>query len=209
MLDQLNDLTDLVTDSPWTYVVVLLLVAGDAILPLFPGESTVVAASVLAADGDLRIGLVWMAAVAGAFIGDLVGYALGRVLGTRITARYPRGEKGRRRLREAEDALNRRGTGLIAAAQFIPGGRNVIMIGAGTLEYPLRRFLPAEAVGVTLWATFQCALGYVGGRALDDTLTALVVSLGMAFVVGVSLERGQAWWERRHRSRPGDDTDAG
>jgi membrane-associated protein len=44
-------------------------VAGDALVPVFPGESAVVAAAVLAADGELIVWLVLLAAFAGAFVG--------------------------------------------------------------------------------------------------------------------------------------------
>jgi membrane-associated protein len=84
--------------------------------------------------------------------------------------------------------LQRRGMALIAAAQFVPGGRNVVMFSAGTLHYPLGRFLAAEAVGASLWAAFQTAIGYVGGQLFDDTLTSLLVSLGIAFAIGGLIE---------------------
>lgn len=203
LIDGLEGLTDVVSGSPWTYLVVLLLVAGDAIVPLFPGESTVVAAGVLAADGELHVALVWAAAAAGALIGDTVMYLLGRRFGPRVVDRFVRGDKGRARLEAAEHQLDERGTGLIAAAQFIPGGRNLVMVGAGTLGFPLRRFLPAEAIGVTIWATFQTGLGYLGGRAFERTITALLVSLGIAIVVGVAVERIDDWRRRRRAARGG------
>ncbi len=193
----LEGLTDAVTGSPWTYLVVLLLVAGDAIIPLVPGESAVVAAAVLASDGELNILLVWAAAAAGAFLGDLAGYGLGRGVGGRLLDRFVRGETGRARLRRAEEQLQRRGVPLVASAQFIPGGRNLIMIGAGSLGFPIRRFIPAEAIGVALWATFQTGLGYLGGNIFDDTLTALAVSVGIAIVVAIAVERLASAWQRR------------
>jgi membrane protein DedA with SNARE-associated domain len=188
---------DLVSASPWTYLAVLGLVLGDAIVPLFPGESAVVAASVLAADGELRIWLVWLAAAAGAFIGDTIMFTVGRLAGPRVNA-WIRGRGWGERLDRAQVALDRRGASLIPAAQFIPGGRNLVMISAGGLGYPLRRFLPAEGVGVALWATFQTAIGYVGGRTFEGTWTALLVSLAIAVAVGGAIELV----DRRRRNRP-------
>jgi membrane protein DedA with SNARE-associated domain len=49
----LESLTDLVTDSPATYLVVAGLVALDAVLPIAPSETLIVSGGVLAADGDL------------------------------------------------------------------------------------------------------------------------------------------------------------
>jgi membrane-associated protein len=74
----LESLADVVSGSPLTYPVVALLVAGDAIVPVFPGESAVVAAAVLAAEGELMVWLILLAAFGGAFLGDLLMYGLGR-----------------------------------------------------------------------------------------------------------------------------------
>jgi membrane-associated protein len=180
----LETLTSSVSGSPVTYLVVLALVAGDAILPLFPGESAVVAAAVLAADGELVVWLVALAAFAGAFLGDLTMYGIGRWAGPRLMRRYASGGRRAERVGWARGQLDRRGPALIAAAQFVPGGRNVVMFTAGTLHFPLPRFIAADGVGAGLWAVLQTAIGYFGGRALDDTLTALVASLGVAVALG-------------------------
>ena len=52
------------------YWAVLLVVAGDGVFPLLPGETAIVAAAVLAADGSLSLPLVILAGAAGAVIGD-------------------------------------------------------------------------------------------------------------------------------------------
>ena len=184
----LESLTDFISSSPLTYLVVALLVSGDAIVPVFPGESSVVAAAVLAADGELVVWLVLLAAFTGAFVGDLIMFGLGRWAGTRLVRRYfSKGERAERR-RWAEGLLQRRGTALIVAAQFVPGGRNVVMFSAGSLHYPLRRFVAAEALGAALWAAFQTGLGYAGGQVFESTLTSLLVSLGIAFAIAGLIE---------------------
>jgi len=197
----LESLTDLVTSSPLTYGALFLLVAGDAVLPLFPGESAVVAAGVLAADGGLVVWLVVAAAFAGALVGDFVTYSIGRFAGPRLVARYVRGEKGRERLRWAEGELDRRGTALIAAAQFIPGGRNIVMVSAGTLGFPLPRFIAAETIGASTWAVFQTSLGYFGGKTFDSTLVAIGVSVGIAIALGGVVEGVDRLRRRRARGR--------
>jgi membrane protein DedA with SNARE-associated domain len=62
------------------------------------------------------------------------------------------------------------------------------MFSAGTLRYPLRRFVAAEALGAASWAAFQTAIGYFGPRLFDSTLTALLVSLGIAFAIAGLIE---------------------
>lgn len=65
-----DSLVDLASGSPWTYAVVLGFAALDAIAPLVPSETIVVAAAALAASGRLSLALVLAAAAAGAVAGD-------------------------------------------------------------------------------------------------------------------------------------------
>jgi hypothetical protein len=51
----LESLLDVVSSSPWTYAAVLGVAAFDALVPLVPSETAVIAAGVLAAAGDLQI----------------------------------------------------------------------------------------------------------------------------------------------------------
>ncbi len=51
----LDALLDLVSASPWTYVFVFAIAALDAVLPIVPAETAVIAAGVLAAGGELQI----------------------------------------------------------------------------------------------------------------------------------------------------------
>src|SRR4029078_12742014 len=53
----------------WQYLAVFFLIVGDAIIPIFPGETTLNAASTLAAQGDLELGLVMLAGALGAIVG--------------------------------------------------------------------------------------------------------------------------------------------
>jgi membrane protein DedA with SNARE-associated domain len=195
-------LTDLVSGSPITYLVVLGAAAGDVLFPVIPSETIVITASVLAAQGDLEIWLITVAAAAGAFIGDNISYALGRRVGDPVAARLFRGEKGRGRLEWAERAICEHGVLLILVGRFIPGGRTASTFAAGTVELAWRRrFVPADAAAAVLWAVYSTALGYVGGSAFKDSLwKSLAASLGAAAVIGLGVE---VW--RRVQKRRGKD----
>jgi L-cystine uptake protein TcyP (sodium:dicarboxylate symporter family) len=54
----------------WAYVLCLLLVWFDAVIPIFPGETTLAAASTIAAGGGLTLGLIMLAGALGAILGD-------------------------------------------------------------------------------------------------------------------------------------------
>jgi membrane protein DedA with SNARE-associated domain len=194
-------LTNEVSGSAITYLVVFAAAGLDVFFPVVPSETIVIAASVLAAQGELLIFLIVPAAALGAFVGDNGAYWLGRWVGDPLANRLFRGEKGRRRLLWAEGAIQRRGTTLIILGRFLPAGRTATTVAAGTLEMEYRRFLPADAVAAILWALYVSMLGFIGGAAFEDNVwLPLLIALGFAFLVTLGVE---AW--RRHQNRHGRD----
>jgi len=196
-----DQLTGALSGSAWAYVLIFAVVAGDAVLPLLPGETMVITGGVLAASGDLSLALVFAAGAVGAFLGDSVCYWIGRKLGTRAAERFLRGEKGKRSLDWAERALDRRGRTLIAVARFVPGGRTAVSLVAGTTEFPWRSWALADLVGVTLWSAYSAGLGAVGGEAFEDqTWKGLLLALALATVVAGIIE-GARWLVQRRKRR--------
>ncbi|HEX3238564.1 MAG TPA: DedA family protein [Solirubrobacterales bacterium] len=194
-------LTNEVSGSAITYLVVFAAAGLDVFFPVVPSETIVIAASVLAAQGELLIFLIVPAAALGAFVGDNGAYWLGRWVGDPLANRLFRGAKGRARLEWAEAAIQRRGTALIILGRFIPGGRTATTVAAGTLEMEYRRFLPADAVAAILWALYVSMLGFIGGAAFEDNVwLPLLIALGFAFAVTLGVE---AW--RRYQARQGLD----
>jgi membrane-associated protein len=194
-------LTSEVTDSAVTYLIVFAAAGLDVFFPVIPSETIVIAASVLAAQGDLLIFLIVPAAALGAFLADNVAYWLGRWIGEPLAERLSKGEKGRARLDWAEAAIRKRGAALVVIGRFIPGGRTATTLAAGTLEMSYRRFLLADAVAATTWALYVSMLGYLGGAAFEDNVwLPLLIALGIAFGVSGGVEV----WRRRQR-RHGKD----
>ena len=54
----------------WAYVLSFLFIWFDAVIPIFPGETTLSAASTLAAEGELNLELIMVAGALGAIVGD-------------------------------------------------------------------------------------------------------------------------------------------
>ncbi len=184
-----DSLTELVTASAWTYVLIAAVCALDAVLPIVPSETVVLTAAVLAADGRLPVELVALAAGVGSFCGDNASYALGRWVGGPIVGRLTRGGRAHRLSEWARAQLRQRGVSVIVGARFVPGGRTATTLSAGGLGMPWRRFGPADALAATLWALYTTALGYVGGTTFRDrTWLAIAVSFGLALVLGVVAE---------------------
>lgn len=196
-----DPITSEVTNNPATYAIVFAAATTDVLLPLIPSETIVLAASVLAAQGELVIWLIVPAAALGAFLGDNASYWLGRKVGDPVASRFFRGEKARGRLRWAEKAIGERGSLLILIGRFIPGGRTATTFAAGTLEMEYRRFLIADAVAATAWALYVSMLGYLGGSTFEDNLwLPLLAAFSFATLVGAAIEG----WRRFERGRGKD-----
>jgi membrane protein DedA with SNARE-associated domain len=185
-----NSIAHAVSDSFWSYLLVFGVCAGDAVLPLLPAETVVVAAAVLAANGHLNIALIVAAAALGALLGDNVAYLAGHGGLRRVADRFLKSGKNKRRLDWAREQLKRRGLWIIIIARFIPGGRSATTYAAGTLGMPWRtRFLPADAIAAALWAGYASALGYIGGAKFQHNLwLPLLIAAGVGTAVAAAGE---------------------
>jgi len=194
--------TSLVAEGAgWAYLILFMFAALDAILPIVPSEASLITAGSVAANGGLEIPLVIAVAAAGAFLGDNTAYLLGRRFGERAQRRFFSGEKGQRRVKWAETQLKERGGELIIVGRFIPGGRTLVALTAGSVRFTWRRFATFDVIAALVWALYAGLLGYAGGHAFENHPWAgLLLAFGIAIVVSVGSEVVRAYLKRR-RSR--------
>ena len=180
-------------------MIVALLAYLDALVPVVPSETSVITAGVVASAGDLSLPMVIAVAASGAFLGDNTAYFIGHRFGTRINDRFLSSEKNRRRVEWAQRQVNERGGELIVIARFIPGGRTIVTLSAGTLGYPWRKFAIFDAAAALGWALYAALLGYFGGHAFEKApWKGLLLALGIAFAVTGTIEVVR-WYLRRRR----------
>jgi len=179
-------LIDVLTASSWTYLLLLGICAGDAVLPLLPSESALIVCGIQAARGELSLGWVIFFGALGALIGDNASYALGRYVGKPITDRFFSGERARSRLEWAHRFLKERGSYILIIARFIPGGRTAATFTSGLVHLRwLTQFFPYVVVAAIFWATFGALIGYLGGRTFEDQpILALLLAFGIAAAIG-------------------------
>jgi membrane protein DedA with SNARE-associated domain len=121
-------------------------------LPL-PGESALVAASLLAARGDLDLTHVFLAAWAGGVLGDTTGFLIGRVGGRRLLERFgPLVKLTPERLERLESTARRGGFVMVMTARFVVVLRQLNGLVAGSVGMPWPHFAAANVLGAALWA---------------------------------------------------------
>ena len=196
-------LSQLDTGSALSYLVAVLLPALDALLPVLPSETAVIALGVATAgSADPRIGVLIGLAALGAFLGDNAAYLLGRRFGPAASRRLFAGERGARRQEWARRSLDRFGARIIIACRFIPGGRTAVTLSCGLMGYPRRRFVAATACAGAIWACYAFFLGRLGGKAFEDRpWLGLLLALGAAVAVALLVEAGRRVMQSRQRAR--------
>lgn len=192
--------THFVTASPATYAIVFGIVAIDSLLPFAQAEAVVITAAVLAAQGDLLIWvLVPLVALAG-FTGDNASYFLGRSVGCRIVGKLNRNERWQKRIEQAQAGIQNHGRLVIVVGRFLPVGRTLTTLAAGTLEMPWRRFAVADAIAAASWALYATMLGYAGGSSFEHSLwKPLLFAFGIALLLALAIEAYRRVQKRRGR----------
>lgn len=170
-------------DNPTrSYFLVFFLVAADAVIPIFPGETTLNAASTLAANGDLELWLVIVLGALGALVGDSTLYWIARTSSSRLTPQLERARESTR-VAAALDFLDRGAPVLLVFGRYVPGLRFVINATMGMNRYPYGKYLPWSALGAVLWSTYTCVLAYKVGSSLDNYPLASVYISGLITTV--------------------------
>lgn len=205
----MSSLTSLQVGSALSYLAAFGLPCLDAVLPVLPSETVIIAFGVATAgSSDPRIYLIVACAAAGAFVGDNLSYLIGWRFGPWATRRFFAGDKGAARRDWAERSLNRYGMGLIIVCRFIPGGRTAVTLCCGLVRYSWQRFAIAVALAAVVWASYAFLAGRLGGKAFEDKpLVGFAVAFGGALLISGIVELGRRLlaWRRSRAGRVDQD----
>ena len=149
--------------APALFAIVL---AGQFGIPL-PTSILLLTAGALLGEGDLSYLEVFACALAGAVIGDHVGYAVGRFAGTAMRERAGRWRRLRDSLARAEALTRKWGDGSIFLSRwlFSPVGP-YINLTSGLSLHPLHRFALADIAGEVIWIGGYLALGTLFAQSI-------------------------------------------
>jgi membrane-associated protein len=163
-----------------------------------PGETALVAASVLASQGKLDIWLVLVIGISSAIIGDNIGYLLGRRFGRDLLEAPGPLQRHRTRALEIGDGFfKRHGSKTVFFGRWIVAIRIATAWLAGINDMGIGTFFLWNAFGGITWGLTYGLAGYYGGKAAAGVLSEVGLGVGGAVVLAFLLR----WWIQRRRER--------
>lgn len=173
------------------YVLVAGVIGLESLGVPLPGEIVLVAAALLASQqGHIDPVVLGACAVAGAVVGDSLGYLIGRKGGRPLLAwlarRFPK-HFSPSHVAQAENSFHKWGMWAVFFGRFIALLRIFAGPLAGVLHMPYWKFLIANVLGGIVWAGGTTAVIYYVGVVAEDwlkrfswlgLLVALLIGLG-------------------------------
>jgi membrane protein DedA with SNARE-associated domain len=169
-----------------SYGLVLLfavIAAESAGVPL-PGETALIAASILAAQGHYSIVAVIVVAASAAILGDNAGYWIGRTGGRALLERWgPVKRYAERAIPPGERFFKKHGGKTVFIGRFVAVLRVTAAWLAGITHMSWWRFFLWNASGGIVWAAGVSLLAYYFGKAAADAVQTYGIYALVAIVV--------------------------
>jgi membrane-associated protein len=196
--------------------VVRTIIAGVAIMLetsvlvglVVPGDTVVIVAGT-AVSGPVEAVALGVAVVAGALVGESIGFALGRFLGPRIRASRLGQRIGEENWRRSERYLERRGGLAIFLSRFLPVLHSLVPLTVGMSSYSYRRFLAWTTPACVIWTTLYISVASLAAGTYRDLSESIhyagyiFVAVIVVFLVLIFI--GKKVIERVERKHLGED----
>jgi membrane protein DedA with SNARE-associated domain len=178
-----------VASSPWALALMFVLVLGDAFLVVIPGEAAVTAFGALAvSSGAPPLVAVIVVATAGALLGDVGCYLVGRWIGLERWG-WMRRARVQAAFSWARTRLDRRTALVLFTARFIPFARLAVNLTAGASRVPAPRYVAVAGLAALGWAAYQALIGAVVASIVPGgPIVAVVVSVVVAIGIGLAID---------------------
>ncbi len=169
----------------WISLAIVFIECG-LLFPILPGDTLLFAVGLFVATGQVHVnlGVAIVGLFAAALLGNVVGYEIGRAVGTPLYERDGRILK-KKYFDQTTDFFDTHGNKALVIGRFVPIVRTFITVVAGVSRMERRRFFTWSAVGALLWTASVTLLGYFLGKSfpgLQDKLEVVIL-----LIVAVSL----------------------
>lgn len=150
----------------WVIALIIFTESGLLVGFFLPGDTLLVAAGVLAAQGALSIQTTILAIVIAAIIGDNVGYSIGKASGKRLFHKKDSLLFKKEYVDKAQQFYDKHGGKAIIMARFVPIVRTFAPVVAGIGKMPRGRFFFYNVIGAIIWGVGVTLLGYYVGSKI-------------------------------------------
>ena len=197
------------TELFWISLLIVFVECG-LFFPILPGDTLLFALGLFIVTGQLDLFpgpplvelLIAMAFLTtAAFLGNVVGYEIGRRIGPPLYERDGRIIK-RKYFDQTTAFFDRHGNKALVIGRFVPFVRTYITVVAGVTRMDRARFFLWSLVGAVLWVVSIMLLGYFLGDAfptLGESIDKLVIVIVGFSVIPILIE----WWRHRRTDAPG------
>ena len=166
-----------------------------------PVVPTLVLAGAIAANGQLPLGWLFLAAVGACVVADCLWYGIGQRYGIRVLKILCRiSLEPDSCVSETESQFDRWGVNSLVVAKFVPGWATIAPPLAGAMRIGWPRFVGLSALAAVLWAGAWLVAGVLFNTQIERLLIRLDQVGSIALAAGVGLLTayvGYKWWERR------------
>lgn len=170
-----------------------LVVSFGAVVPIVPtGAAVSGSAALMFHEHPFAVALVVAAGAAGAYVGDLVMYAMCRFGGEQL-ARRLRWLRDEEHLAGVKERLTQRQVPVLLVSRLIPGGRVPVLLAAAFAGIPWRTFVVANLPACALWSVVYAAIGLAGGSIFPEPWQGVVAAVVVILLVNQAL----TWWNKR------------
>ncbi|HEY5667615.1 MAG TPA: VTT domain-containing protein [Candidatus Saccharimonadales bacterium] len=157
-----------------------------------PGDTLLFAAGFFVAQGKLGMAVTFLALIAGAVVGNMVGYEIGRRSGHKLFRKPNSILFHKENIDKAQDFFTRHGGKTVIIARFVPIVRTLTSPLAGMGHMPYGKFMAYNVIGALVWVPGITLVGYWAGRVLGHyinidhyilpaALLATVLTFGISF----------------------------
>ena len=196
--------------NPWVALTLVFLLPGlEASIFLgfvLPGETAVVVGGFLAYEHKIPLYAVFLAAIAGAILGDSAGYEVGHRWGDALLDKAPKRFVKPAHVKQGKDLINRLGGRAVFIGRWTAVLRALVPSLCGTARMRYRSFLLWNALGGVTWAT--AFIGYLAGTAWQRIEHYTNVASYALFGAALVLVIGIVLWNRHRQHEKDVETEA-
>jgi membrane-associated protein len=194
--------------GPWAIALVCLIAfveTGLLIGFFLPGDTLLFFTGVFVATGviSLPVPLVILMVAVSAFLGDQLGFVIGRATGPRIFERKDSGLFSRSSVARTQSFFDRFGGWAVTIARFVPVVRTFAPVAAGVGKMHYAHFVGFNALGAAVWSTGVILLGFFLGQIpgvadfVGKYIDIVLVGIVVISLAGIAL----TYWRQRNRAR--------